>query len=472
MTPTIRERSYPGHLYKNEGPFSEEQLSRLGASRVAVAGLGAFGLGAVGLAQLGIGCGPGGWLRIADPDVFESHNANRQALAGGRLGSNKTEVTADLIRGLVPSLNLQTFSEGVTTENLEDFLRDAELVIDMVDYLRPEVKRELHRRCRAAGIPVVAGMLVERGAIAYVFAPESPVSFEEFFAIPEDPTLARSWWLPVSRIVVLPHPPERQRLYFDVLNGRHPIPSNCLSATATHLLLNHLAVNLLLGQPVPTIPRVACLDPGSWTLGELDLGPSVSAQQSSPWTALAPHYDDVMEGPCEGLFARIGRDLAGCRQVLEAGCGTGLLCERLASAGHEVVGLDSNLAMLARAAGRARRAGFQLGEGDVEKLFFADGSFDGYVSVNVVLQTDLQSTLREAYRVLRSGGLLALSSFTAQPDLSAVPAEFADLARAIHAGSRYPALSEVVAAVEAAGFEPLVTDRGFLAESYYLLARR
>lgn len=472
MSAVIQERPYPEHLYKNEGPFTRAQLACLANSRVAVAGLGAFGLGAVGLAQLGVGTGPRGWLRLADPDIFERHNANRQALAGGgRLGQNKTAAVAAEIRGLVPQARLQTFEDGLTPENLDRFLASADLILDIVDYLRPEVKVELHRRARRAGLPVIAGLLVERGAIGYAFEPAG-MSFDEFFGVPDDPGLLASWSLPLSRIVVLPQPRARQRLYFDVVNGRHPIPSNALSATATHLLLNHLAVSRLLSQPIPTIPTVAYLDPDSWTMGSLDLGPAVAAQSSSPWTALAPAYDRLMELPCESLFARLLRDLAGCSRILEAGCGTGLLCERLARQGHEVVGLDRNLAMLARAAGRARQHGFLLGEGDVESLFFEDASFDGYASLNVVVDASLTRTLAEAWRVLRPGGRLALSSFTAPPDLTALPPELAEPARAVHAGRTYAPLEKVVREVRAAGFEPLHTDDGFLAGSYYLVARR
>lgn len=467
----ILEQTYPGHLYKNEGPFTRAQLGQLANSRVAVAGLGAFGLGAVGLAQLGVGSGARGWLRLADPDVFELHNANRQALAGGRLGRNKTAAIADEIRGLVPEARLQTFEDGLTEENLDRFLADADLVLDTVDYLRPEVKLELHRRCRRAGIPVVAGLLVERGAIGYLFDPQG-TSFDEFFGVPDDPELLPSWSIPLSRIVVLPQTRDRQRLYFDILNGRHPIPSNALSATATHLLLNHLAVGRLLEQPVPAVPRVAYLDPDTWSMGSLDLGPAVAAQRSSPWTTLAPLYDGLMEGPCEGLFDRVSRDLADCRRILEAGCGTGLLCARLAEAGHEVVGLDLNLAMLVRAARRARQHGFLLGEGNVEALFFEDASFDGYASLNVVVDASLPRTLAEARRVLRPGGRLALSSFTRTPDLTPLSPNLRQLVGSMHAGRTYRPLADVVQQVQAAGFEILETDDGFVAGTYYLVARR
>ncbi len=470
MTATALTRPYPEHLYKNEGPFSRDQLARLADSRVAVAGLGAFGLGAVGLAQLGLGTGPQGWLRLADPDVFERHNANRQALAGGsRLGSNKTEAVAAEIRGLVPEVRLETFPDGITRENLDRFLEGAELVLDIVDYLRPDIKVELHRRARKAGIPVIAGLLVERGAIGYVFEPDG-TSFDEFFGVPDENGLLEAWSIPLSRIVVLPQSRQRRHYYFEVVNGRVPIPSNALSATATHLLLNHLAVSRLLGQPTPVIPSVACLDPDSWTMGARDLGPAVAAQRNSPWTGLARIYDRLMEGPCAPLFARVRADLAGCARILEAGCGTGLLCEHLARAGHEVVGLDLNLAMLARAAPRSRQHGFLLGEGDVESLFFEDASFDGYVSLNVF--PAMAPVLAEARRVLRPGGLLALSGFTGPPDLSAIPRELAGPARAVHTGRVYSTLGEVLGELTAAGFTPMEYDEGFLPGSYYVVARR
>lgn len=96
-------------------------------------------------------------------------------------------------------------------------------------------------------------------------------------------------------------------------------------------------------------------------------------------------------------------------RVLEVGCGTGALLERL-HARSEVVGLDLSQAMLARAARRQGSHGraAPLVCGDAQHLPFLDGAFDSVVSTFVINAVpNLQDALREMLRVLRAGGSLA-----------------------------------------------------------------
>lgn len=420
------------YLFKNEGAFSRAHLDTLKQSRVAVAGLGAFAFGAVNLAQLGVG-----HLRIADPDTFERHNANRQALATvSNQGKNKTDQVESWIRDLVPEVKLEAFPDGVTLENVESFIEGMQVVVDAVDFLRPDVKLTLHRLCRERNIPVVTGLLVGRGAICYVFLHDGP-DFEEFFACPKDAELRKTWTMPASRI--MPHDtrfPEdgglsrraALRHTFEVLNGKLPITSNPISAGTSHLLLGTMVTNLLLGFPVPAVPTVSYCDFSSLSMGTHDLSGLVNEHKNSIWTRMAAVYDAVLV-PSSGqatvftdLRDRYVRDLQDSPRVLEAGGGTGLLAEALVQQGNEVYVIDRNLEMLAHAVRRARQAGGRMlvGEGDVEDLFFADETFDAYISNNVLYLTDLEQTLREAYRVLKPGGKIALSSPQVTPDLKAI----------------------------------------------------
>lgn len=96
--------------------------------------------------------------------------------------------------------------------------------------------------------------------------------------------------------------------------------------------------------------------------------------------------------------------------VLEVGCGTGALMERLQAKG-EVVGMDLSQEMLARAVRRQRSRGLAvpLVCGDVQDLPFRDGAFDSVVSTFVINAVpNLQDALREMLRVLKAGGSLAL----------------------------------------------------------------
>jgi SAM-dependent methyltransferase len=111
------------------------------------------------------------------------------------------------------------------------------------------------------------------------------------------------------------------------------------------------------------------------------------------------------------LADAVGIPEAGGRDVLDVGCGPGILLARFALAGARVEGVDlvpehverarANLATLGLA-GEARI-------GDGEQLPYPDERFDLVVANNALqFTTDFDAALREARRVLRPGGSLRL----------------------------------------------------------------
>lgn len=113
------------------------------------------------------------------------------------------------------------------------------------------------------------------------------------------------------------------------------------------------------------------------------------------------------------LAARVRWPAAGAGQVLEIAAGTGILTEQLLSRMPPKVSLtatDLNAPMLAVAERRlgGRRVTWQAV--DATTLPFADASFDAIVcQFGVMFFPDKPQALREARRVLRSGGQLLFS---------------------------------------------------------------
>jgi SAM-dependent methyltransferase len=127
--------------------------------------------------------------------------------------------------------------------------------------------------------------------------------------------------------------------------------------------------------------------------------------------------DPVMQGlkPNPELMALIpGWRAAGCRRVLDAGCGVGRHLLPLLQAGFRVWGADCDAqvlgllqASLANVAAPA--AGANLVQADLNRLPFASGVFDLAVSVNVINHGDaatFRDYCRELDRVLKPGGHL------------------------------------------------------------------
>ena len=99
------------------------------------------------------------------------------------------------------------------------------------------------------------------------------------------------------------------------------------------------------------------------------------------------------------IVERYGKD----KDVLECGCGTGLLLERIRPFARSAKGIDLSPGMLER----ARARGLDVTEGSVTKMPFPDGSFDLTCSFKVLAHVpDLGGALREMVRVTRPGGVV------------------------------------------------------------------
>jgi ubiquinone/menaquinone biosynthesis C-methylase UbiE len=89
------------------------------------------------------------------------------------------------------------------------------------------------------------------------------------------------------------------------------------------------------------------------------------------------------------------------RDVLEVGCGTGLVLERIRAFAGSARGLDLSPGMLEK----AREKGLDVVEGSATELPFEDASFDVTCSFKVLAHIpDIEKALSEMARVTRSGG--------------------------------------------------------------------
>src|SRR4029077_14433101 len=134
---------------------------------------------------------------------------------------------------------------------------------------------------------------------------------------------------------------------------------------------------------------------------------------AGPWAAEVRRGADVArEWLNNPAFLPFIGDLNG-RQVLDAGCGEGYNTRILARRGARMTGVDISERMidLAREAERAEPLGLRYERTSYADLsLFADASFDAVVSFMALMDGPrFDLAMREAFRVLRPGGVLAFS---------------------------------------------------------------
>ncbi len=134
-------------------------------------------------------------------------------------------------------------------------------------------------------------------------------------------------------------------------------------------------------------------------------------------------YYDVMAGGYEdqrhrGYHAFLDEsevsavaDLVRDKDVLEVGCGTGLILSRLAPIASHVTGADLSAGMLAM----ARNRGLSVVQANALSLPFPDNSFDVAVSFKVLAHIeDIRGAVGEMCRVVRPGGFVAAEFYNSR----------------------------------------------------------
>ncbi len=97
-------------------------------------------------------------------------------------------------------------------------------------------------------------------------------------------------------------------------------------------------------------------------------------------------------------------------KILDAGCGFGKWVLYLTRRGYNIIGLDNNELVIKRL--KNYDNSLQVEFGDIQKLRYPDDHFDAYISMGVVehFEEGPLSVLKEAYRVLKPGGLIFVST--------------------------------------------------------------
>lgn len=110
-------------------------------------------------------------------------------------------------------------------------------------------------------------------------------------------------------------------------------------------------------------------------------------------------YHDLLDDLETGVVERFGTN----KDILEVGCGTGLIMQRVAHFARSVQGVDLSSGML----DHAKKRGLTVQQASATELPFADASFDVCYSFKVLAHIPpIEQALAEMARVTRPGGMI------------------------------------------------------------------
>jgi ubiquinone/menaquinone biosynthesis C-methylase UbiE len=181
------------------------------------------------------------------------------------------------------------------------------------------------------------------------------------------------------------------------------------------------------------------------------------------YDAIAPLYDsqphrEKSPDPALAAFLAV-RSAPGTALLLDIACGTGnqLVANRTIAPSARMVGLDGSLGMLRQA--RVKSAEIGWVHGDSSALPFASGTFD-FASCQYALHHfhNKAGMMREAFRVLRTGGRLAIFNMCPHDSLDWLYYDYFPEALTRDLADFWPP-EAIVAEMMAAGFADVLVER-------------
>jgi tRNA threonylcarbamoyladenosine dehydratase len=253
---------------RNLGFWSEEEQRILGSSVVVIAGAGGDGgMMAEELTRMGVACG-GGELRLADPEVFEPENTNRQfACTTATIGHNKAEAVADCLRLTRPDVKVEVLSDGVTKHNIGQLLEGAHLLIDETEFTLHGIGVALARGARAREIPNMHVMNVGFGMQITSYDKHGKYTLEDRLGVDRDAPLddIAKAAVDVDRWLAFLPRYASMEVFESVARGQKPAPSVAPGvAIAAGFGATQAFLHLVGGgnnRPAPVYaPHVLCVD--------------------------------------------------------------------------------------------------------------------------------------------------------------------------------------------------------------------
>lgn len=171
------EFDYETAFCRNIGWLTSSEQAFLRTKTLAIAGMGGVGgVHLLTLVRLGIEK-----FHIADMDIFELHNFNRQIGANiTTIKQAKVSVLEKMAKEINPNVQIKTFPNGIDATNIDEFLKNVDIYVDGLDFFVLDIRAEVFKAAYARNIPAITAGPIGMGTAYLIFMP-GKMSFEKYF---------------------------------------------------------------------------------------------------------------------------------------------------------------------------------------------------------------------------------------------------------------------------------------------------
>ena len=161
---------YQGRTDRNIGWITRAEQELLRSKVIGIAGCGGMG-GALASVFVRLGIGE---VRIADNEVFDVSNINRQAAATRRtVGISKALATCRMIREITDDTTLVVYPAGICEASVSSFVAGCDVICDEIEFWAVAARILLHQHGRAANVPLFNCNTVGFSTRLFLFTAES-----------------------------------------------------------------------------------------------------------------------------------------------------------------------------------------------------------------------------------------------------------------------------------------------------------
>lgn len=139
---------------RNKNLITEEEQEKLFESTISLTGLSVGSGIAATLAHMGIG----GTFKIADFDTLDTSNLNRVRTGLTKVGEKKLKILTEELFEINPYITIIPYEEGLSDDNLKDFVKDTDIIFEIIDDFKMKMKLRFEARKRRVPLMMLTNL--------------------------------------------------------------------------------------------------------------------------------------------------------------------------------------------------------------------------------------------------------------------------------------------------------------------------